>query len=67
MIGNSTNGSAIRIDVNGRTFMAWKSAQIVSGLDQIATQFTLAVTSLNIESAIFCRGTHERLEILPCY
>ena len=46
MTGSNTSGSAgtIRIEVNGRAFMGWKSAQIVSGLDQIATQFAVSVT-----------------------
>lgn len=44
MTGGRISGEAIRIEVNGRIFQGWKSAQVVSGLDQIATQFALAVT-----------------------
>lgn len=34
----------ISIEVNGRVFRGWKSAQVVSNLNQLATQFTLSIT-----------------------
>lgn len=35
---------AIRIEVNGQRYGGWTSAQIVSGLDQLATQFAVGIT-----------------------
>lgn len=34
----------VTIEVNGKTFSGWTSAQIVSGIEQIASQFAVSVT-----------------------
>lgn len=34
----------ISIEVGGRVFRGWKSAQVVTGLNQIASQFSLSIT-----------------------